>query len=226
MPNYYKILGVTSTASQEEIKRAYRVLAVKYHPDKNFGDKASEERFKEISESYIILSDIAKRNAYDYSIGYQKSYRSTMSGAGVTTSATYLMLFKNIKNKVFNSGGYVNEYALFKVIDDVLTDRTIEFLIKSDDVYTNNLIIDEILVSCIFLNTEYKAKIHSKLLCLADSDPRYTEKVSVLTKNSDTHAWQESTPTPDSENPNNTSVVLFILLVVFIIVLIIAGQVG
>ena len=209
MSNYYKILGVTSTASQEEIKRAYRVLAVKYHPDKNFGDKASEERFKEISESYIILSDIAKRNAYDYSIGFQKSYRSTISGAGVTTSATYLMLFKNIKNKVFNSGGYVNEYALFKVIDDVLTDNTIEFLIKSDDVCTNNLIIDEILVSSIFLDAEYRLKIHNKLLRIANMDAFCIKKISVL--KSATHPAKPSA-TYNNETPPLLFIVLFIIL--------------
>ncbi len=209
MTNYYKILDITSTASQEEIKRAYRVLAVKYHPDKNFGDKASEERFKEISESYIILSDTAKRNAYDYSIGYQKNYRSTMSGARVTTSATYLMLFKNIKNKVFNSGGYVNEYALFKVIDDVLTDNTIEFLIKSDDACTNNLIIDEILVSSIFLNAEHRLKIHNKLLRIANMDAFCIKKISVL--KSATHPTKPSAM-HNTEPPPLLFIVLFIVL--------------
>lgn len=218
MKNYYKILGVTSTASQEEIKRAYRVLAVKYHPDKNFGDKASEEHFKEISESYIILSDTAKRNAYDYTIGYQKSYRSTMSGAGVTTSATYLTLFKNIKNKVFNSGGYVNEYALFKVIDDVLSDKTIEFLIHSDDVCTINLIIDEILVSCIFLDAPNKAKIHSKLIRLADADSRCIEKISVL-KSTDEIFDAPTEPESTAETSTITSMLAFIALLLFLIIL-------
>ena len=63
--DYYKVLGVDKSASQEEIKKAYRKLAVKYHPDKNKGDKASEDKFKEISEAYHVLGDPEKRKQYD-----------------------------------------------------------------------------------------------------------------------------------------------------------------
>jgi molecular chaperone DnaJ len=63
--NYYEILGVSKTASQDELKKAYRKLAMKYHPDKNAGNKEAEEKFKEISHAYDILSDEQKRAAYD-----------------------------------------------------------------------------------------------------------------------------------------------------------------
>ena len=63
--DYYKVLGVDKKASQEEIKKAYRKLAVKYHPDKNPGDKKSEEKFKEINEANDILGDVEKRKKYD-----------------------------------------------------------------------------------------------------------------------------------------------------------------
>ncbi|MBS1564810.1 MAG: J domain-containing protein [Bacteroidetes bacterium] len=63
--DYYSILGVDKKASQEDIKKAYRKLAVKYHPDKNPGDKKAEESFKQISEAYEVLSDAEKRKNYD-----------------------------------------------------------------------------------------------------------------------------------------------------------------
>lgn len=63
--DYYKVLGVSKNASEGEIKKAYRKLALKYHPDKTKGDKSSEEKFKKISEAYAVLSDKKKRKQYD-----------------------------------------------------------------------------------------------------------------------------------------------------------------
>src|SRR5579872_1307460 len=63
--DYYEILGVSRTAQADEIKTAYRKLAMKYHPDRNPNDKAAEEKFKEAAQAYEILSDADKRRAYD-----------------------------------------------------------------------------------------------------------------------------------------------------------------
>jgi molecular chaperone DnaJ len=64
--DYYEILGVQRTASQDEIKRAYRKLALKHHPDRNKGDKGAEGAFKECAEAYEVLSDAGKRQRYDH----------------------------------------------------------------------------------------------------------------------------------------------------------------
>src|ERR1700689_493678 len=63
--DYYHVLGLERSATPEEIKKAYRKLAVKHHPDKNPGDKSAEEKFKELGEAYEVLSSVDKRAAYD-----------------------------------------------------------------------------------------------------------------------------------------------------------------
>jgi curved DNA-binding protein len=74
--DYYKILGVNKSSSPEDIKKAYRKLAMKYHPDRNKDNKVAEERFKEISEAYAVLSDAEKRKQYDMfgAEGFQQRY--------------------------------------------------------------------------------------------------------------------------------------------------------
>src|SRR5881398_1981472 len=63
--DYYEVLGVSRSASAEDVKRAYRKLAVKFHPDKNPEDPHAEEKFKELGEAYDVLMDADKRAAYD-----------------------------------------------------------------------------------------------------------------------------------------------------------------
>ena len=63
--DYYEVLGIQRSASDDEIKKAFRKLAIKYHPDKNKGNKEAEEKFKEINEAYQVLSDPQKKAQYD-----------------------------------------------------------------------------------------------------------------------------------------------------------------
>lgn len=78
--NYYKILGVDKSATKEEIKKAYRTLAMKYHPDRNPNDKAAEEKFKEITEANEVLSDPEKRKKYDTLGSNWKQYQTQGGG--------------------------------------------------------------------------------------------------------------------------------------------------
>src|ERR1700759_71081 len=85
--DYYKALGVAKTAKPAEIKSAYRKLARKYHPDSNQGDAKAEERFKEISEAYSVLSDEKRRKQYDearsmFGSGFRVPTANRPGGAG------------------------------------------------------------------------------------------------------------------------------------------------
>ncbi|GGU93424.1 chaperone protein DnaJ 1 [Actinomadura cremea] len=78
--DYYKVLGVSKTASQEEIKKSYRKLARKYHPDANRGDADAEDRFKEVSEAYDVLSDEKRRKEYDSVRSMPGGFRGQQGG--------------------------------------------------------------------------------------------------------------------------------------------------
>ena len=94
---YYAILGIEKTASLSEIKKAYRKLAMKYHPDKNPGDKEAEHKFKEIGEAYQVLSDPEKKQTYD------KFGKSGLQGGGAGMDPTDL--FQNLFEGGFFGGG-------------------------------------------------------------------------------------------------------------------------
>jgi molecular chaperone DnaJ len=78
--DYYKILGVPKSATKDEVKKAYRKLAMQYHPDRNPGDKAAEEKFKEAAQAYEVLSDDSKRQQYDQ-VGHDR-FQDMSSGGG------------------------------------------------------------------------------------------------------------------------------------------------
>ena len=104
--DYYEILGVSRTEQADGIKKAYRKLAVKYHPDKNPGDKTAEEKFKELSEAYEVLNDPQKRAAYDQH-GHAAFDRRAGGGFG---RAGGFHDPADIFREVFGGGGMFDEF--------------------------------------------------------------------------------------------------------------------
>ncbi len=111
MADYYKVLDVEKSASDEAIKKSYRKLALKYHPDRNKGDKAAEEKFKEISEAYAVLSDKDKKRQYDQygdaKFHQQYSQEDIFRGADFSTVFKDFDMggFDNIFSRIFSGGG-------------------------------------------------------------------------------------------------------------------------
>jgi molecular chaperone DnaJ len=103
--DYYEILGVPKNASEEEIKKAYRKLAMKYHPDRNEGDKNAESKFKEAKEAYEMLSSAEKRAAYDQfgHAGVDPNMRGGMGGA--EGFGGFAEAFGDIFGDIFGQGG-------------------------------------------------------------------------------------------------------------------------
>jgi curved DNA-binding protein len=117
--DYYQILDVTGDASGEEIKQVYRRLARKYHPDLNPGNKAAEDKFKEISEAYEVLSDPGKREQYDR---FRRFWQQKKTGRATTPKP------ENVRSSVRNgasSNAQFEQYATFEsFLDDLLNRRT------------------------------------------------------------------------------------------------------
>ena len=109
--DYYEVLGVSKNATPDEIKKAYRKMAIKYHPDKNPGDKAAEEKFKEAAEAYDVLSNEEKRQKYDqfgHSMGPQGfggSGGQYYSGGGMSMEDIFAQ-FGDIFGGAFGGGGF------------------------------------------------------------------------------------------------------------------------
>ena len=101
--DFYEILGVGKNASEEEIKKAYRKLAMKYHPDRNPDNKVAEEKFKEAKEAYEMLSDSQKRDAYDR-YGHA-GVDPNMGGGGAGGAGGFADAFGDIFGDIFGGGG-------------------------------------------------------------------------------------------------------------------------
>ena len=102
--DYYEILGVSKTAEEREIEKAYKRLAMKYHPDRNQGDKEAEAKFKEIKEAYEVLTDSQKRAAYDQ-YGHAAFEQGGMGGGGFGGGADFSDIFGDVFGDIF--GGWL-----------------------------------------------------------------------------------------------------------------------
>ncbi len=122
--NYYEILGVEKNATTDEIKAAYRKLAMKYHPDRNQGDEAAAEKFKEVNEAHETLSDQQKRAAYDYELEHPGM--GGMGGGGFGGFDDFSDIFSSIFGGGFGGGGARAQRST--VGEDIQREMTLSFM--------------------------------------------------------------------------------------------------
>lgn len=148
--DYYEVLGLDKTASSEDIKKAYRKLAFKYHPDKNPDDKESEEKFKEIAEAYEILSDDNKKSQYD-------RFGHNMSNNNMTMQ-DFMNRFRNMHGDLFDNDsrqyrkGQDLRITVKLTLEDILNGATKKIKVKKH-------------VACETCNGTGAKDIHSKTTC-------------------------------------------------------------
>ena len=135
--DYYEVLGVSKGAAEREIKKAYKRLAMKYHPDRTAGDKALEEKFKEIQEAYEILNDKEKRAAYDQ-FGHAGVDPNRGAGAG---AADFGDIFGDVFGDIFGGGrgggrrrarqGADLRYNLDMTLEEAVRGKTVEIKVPT-----------------------------------------------------------------------------------------------
>jgi curved DNA-binding protein CbpA len=170
LKNYYKILDVTQTASQEEIKKAYRQLAFRYHPDKNNGDRIAEIYFKEIQEAYYTLSDQQRRTTYNQKRWYsnhslRKESPEPLTAFKLFTKSNELMLYlQQLRH------ADVNKKPLFNYIRHLLSDHALQVLKLSNDRLMNKEIILRLLEASQSLSAFDKEQVAIRLKPISDKD--------------------------------------------------------
>lgn len=174
MIDYYKLLNIQPNATNEEIKKSYRELAIKYHPDKNPNNKEAEERFKIIVQAYSILIDPVKRIKYD-----NQRTNNPQNEAQNITPELILNSIQGLKNKVIRlNKSNVNQYNLQNALLTVLSNKNIELLIK----YNNKEINRKIILLCqecfrLLKFTSIKL-INPKIVLLAGNDNKLKSSIN------------------------------------------------
>jgi len=165
--DYYIVLGIKPSASAEEIKRAYRKLAFKYHPDKNHGDVIAEATFKEIAEAYEILSDPRKRENYHHKRFYTYNYK--YATAARATPESLLRDAIKVQRMVKQSDPFrINQDALLFQLKEILNESNIRMLKEEKQEEINKQILSALLIASKPLHFSLYLKIHPAFVELAD----------------------------------------------------------
>jgi molecular chaperone DnaJ len=173
--DYYTILQVAKTATQQEIKKAYRGLALRYHPDVNPGGKATESWFRQIHEAYHVLSDPARRDAYDQQRWYRESVTTGKASPPPTPEALLMKCQALSKYTSSIDPHRTNSMALFTYLLHLVNDVNRAMLRDWNNNEVNSAIVKELLKSCLVLTQDQFVAVSAKLLKISEREAEEIE---------------------------------------------------
>jgi hypothetical protein len=170
LKDYYKTLDITPAASEQDIKRSFRRLVHRFHPDKNAGDAAAAARFREIREAYDILSDPRQREEYNYKRWYNRSLGKQYQEAPLTPQSI-LLECERLHNYLLSTGNTRVDYdALSYHIRQLLSESNIRLLRQYDTITVNRQVLNKLVDCCVGLPWRYITPIADLLGQVAGED--------------------------------------------------------
>ena len=180
LKDYYKTLEISPAASEQDIKRSFRRLVHRFHPDKNAGDAAAAARFREIREAYEVLADPKQREEYNYKRWYNRSLGKQYREAPLTP-ATLLRECERLQHYLLAmSSTRVDHDGLSYHIRQLLSETNIGLLKQFNDTGVNRLIVQTIIDCCRTLPWRYIAPIAALLQEVADDDQHMKEAIAAF----------------------------------------------
>lgn len=183
MKDYYKTLNIPVNASPADIKKAYRSLAMRFHPDKNAGDKYSEAFFKELQEAYSVLSNPHERRVYTQKRFYNTATSQKFEGNAALTPVHFLEECKQLETYVRSLDFFrMDKVGLYEHVMKLLSPSSIHMLERFGEISTNDKIIEAILNSVQPLPLVFAKDVTNTLLKIQSKSEQTSQSIAALVK--------------------------------------------
>ena len=188
--DYYQVLGVRPDATADEIKKRYRMLALKYHPDKNPGDELTAATFLEINEAYDVLSDTQRRQEYNKVRYYRYTANNEKKYAAPVSSYTVLQECVTLRKLLSTLDPYrMNRDALLFQVENILSTFNRQILKHEDNTAINKKIVDEMLVISKPLSYDVVEKLSVLFAEIAGPDNELLQQIHAFVQRKKWHHW-------------------------------------
>ena len=196
MKNYYHILEVPPSATPHDVKKAYRRLALQYHPDKNPDNEAAESHFKEIQEAYHILSDPGRRSAYNQRRWYR--YHTAPVAEEVETAAMIIQKASKLGRYIGTiDPAFLNRKALYNYISHyLLGEKSMQLIRDENDLHINRHMVSAIVQASKALPFQKIKTICERLQLLAGTDPEAFRQIQALEQQKKLQSYWEKFQQP------------------------------